>query len=104
MSVETEVAALKEEVKALTGDVHTLQRQASSRRGPEGGRGPQGIPGIQGPKGDAGTVSREQATAMFQEVVNDVFKDEISKNLFKDVIKGVVSEISFRLVKKANKH
>jgi hypothetical protein len=42
---ETEVQALKEEVMALTGEVHTLQRQANSRRGPEGGRGPIGLSG-----------------------------------------------------------
>jgi hypothetical protein len=92
--------SLQEEVQQLTVELHQLQRQQSSRRGPEGARGVQGIPGERGPVGSAGTVSKEQAIAMFREIVNDVFKDETLKNALKDVIAEVMSKTSFRLVRK----
>ena len=101
---EAEVKKLQEQFKEFQtetiAELHILQRNQSSRRGPEGGRGPQGIPGVQGPKGDAGTVSREQASEMFREIVKDVFKDETLKTALKDVIAKVMSKTNFRLVGK----
>jgi hypothetical protein len=97
MSVDLE--KLQEDVKELTLEVHTLQRQQSSRRGPEGPRGLPGV-GMKGDKGDPGTVSREQAIQMFREIVKEIFKDEILTNALKDVIAEVVSGTKFRLVRK----
>jgi hypothetical protein len=91
--------ALQNEIKELTSEVHQLQRQATSRRGPEGARGLQGVPGERGPVGPAGTVSREQAIAMFREVANELFKDEVSERFIGEVVSRVFSEISSRLKK-----
>jgi hypothetical protein len=93
--------SLQSEIQELTLEVHTLQRQASSRRGPEGRPGQDGKDSVvPGPKGDTGTVSKAQAIEMFREVVNDIFKDEMLKNALKDVIAEVMSKTNFRLVRK----
>jgi hypothetical protein len=39
VSLEAQVKALRDEVLQLVSEVHTLQRQQSSRRGPEGPKG-----------------------------------------------------------------
>jgi hypothetical protein len=44
-NLETEVQALKDEVKQLMSEVHTLQRQQASRKGESGARGEKGEPG-----------------------------------------------------------
>jgi uncharacterized protein (UPF0147 family) len=100
VAMPVDLEKLQEEVKELTLELHSLQRAASSRRGPEGGRGAQGIPGERGPVGPAGTVSREQAIEMFREVVNDIFMDETLKNALKEVVEEIVSKTNFRLVRK----
>ncbi len=89
MSVETEVAALKEEVKELTGEVHTLQRQATSRRGVEGRPGQDSVvPGPRGEKGATGTIDREQALSLFREVIH-----EHGNELVKELVEAVQKEL-----------
>jgi hypothetical protein len=92
LNLDAEVKALQEEFKALTIDVHQLQRQQSSKRGPEGARGPAGanVKGDRGDKGDPGIVSKEQALAMFREVIHEhdnEFVKEIVKVVRKDFSK-----------------
>jgi hypothetical protein len=94
--------SLQSEIQELTLEMHKLQRQASSRRGPEGPRGQDGKDSnVPGPVGPAGTVSRDQAIEMFKEVVKEVFKDETLVNALKEVVEESVSKTSFRLVRKS---
>jgi hypothetical protein len=87
---ETEVKKLQEELKEQAIEIHQLQRQQSSRRGPEGRPGEKGdsIKGDKGDKGDPGTVSREQAIALFREVIH-----EHGNELMKEIVSAAVNEI-----------
>jgi hypothetical protein len=88
---EITLESLAAEVKELTVDIHNLQRQQSSRRGAEGARGIQGIPGERGPVGPSGTVSKEQAQAMFREIVNE---PESQKKLIQAIVEAVIERIT----------
>jgi hypothetical protein len=73
VSLEEQVKALKNEVLQLTSEVHTLQRQQSSRRGPEG---PIGQPGIEGRPGRdmvlrVVTDAKENVIRVFDEAGNE---------------------------------
>lgn len=69
---EPTLQELRDEIRTLQSEIHLLQRQQSSRRGPEGLPGKDStVPGPKGEKGDPGTVSKAQAIVMVREVMRD---------------------------------